>query len=124
RTLANLPRSRGIILQSAPKPPVATLCFWGGLSARFSRSLIRGHLARFSDSPLFDPPEAWSTPLGRPSSRQASRGHGAQERSRDETACGARLRASLDRSEHHDTPLGSLIMPDAPSTAGSTVRYG
>src|SRR5215831_204131 len=37
---------------------------------------------------------------------------GAQERSSDETACGARLRASLDRSEHHDTPC-SLVKPGA-----------
>jgi hypothetical protein len=31
-------------------------------------------------------------------------GRGAQERSRDETACGARRRASLDRSEHRGSP--------------------
>jgi hypothetical protein len=42
----------------------------------FLRSLIAGHWASFFDSPLFDPLEAWSIPLGRPSSRQASRGHG------------------------------------------------
>jgi hypothetical protein len=34
----------------------------------------RGSFGKFFDSPLFDPPEAWSTPLGRPSSRQKHRG--------------------------------------------------
>jgi hypothetical protein len=103
RTLADLPHNEPII-QSASKPRVATVRFFVRLERPFLRSLIAGHVASFFDSPLFDPPEAWSTPLGRPSSRQASRGPGAQERSRDETARGARLRASLDGSEHHDTP--------------------
>src|SRR5271165_7626220 len=43
-------------------------------------------------SPLFDLPEAGEI-FGAPFAPTGSGGHGAQERSRDETACGARLGA-------------------------------
>jgi hypothetical protein len=49
----------------------------GSFSVRPRRAVSpfsnRGSFGKFFDSPLFDPPEAWSTPLGRPSSRQAPR---------------------------------------------------
>ena len=57
--------------------------------------------------PLFDPPEAGRN-VGTPFVPTDPRGHGAQERSRDETALRrAQRRASLDGSEHRGSSANS-----------------